>query len=666
MPLPPNSTVFVGVTRRRLYAEMVDGSREAAPSTRDAALAADEAAAPTAAAADGAEAAAQEHALDEAPSTLEPTRPLPTPPPPPLSTLVLPPDQLVVGTGDERAGWRAKVYQRHASLRELRTRISPFDRATAFAAAYDVGSQLIKETVTRNVILDLILQHLSVSGLRASRRAVVEGSGMAYVHRDLDSSALVEHLHVALRRAEQVTNYTLYPEEFAVLDDAEGRLLEHLTELGIESPDDVEESLDVDIWADQTSRVVREEESSALLVNVLAGTLNDLVALLTAGTTKDAVDQLNFTRVLLMTYRSFTSPERLLNKLIQRYAVPASHAREKTPIQLRVVNVIRFWIENYYFDWTVKLQQQLNAFTPTISPSLSKKLAMALQKGQHNQDGATDVSVHATNTSADESAAAAASNARVLPDPKVPRNIWSSKLKLFDIDDEELARQITLHDFAVYIKLTPSEFLNRAWINPKYRHRARNVLAMRAWTSNLTMWAGYQVAQRDKLRDCSRIAVRLINVATHLRAIGNFLSSSAIVLGLARTKSTLKNVWADLSRKEATAYHVLEKFFAKSHNYAEYRNGARLQAPPKIPYISVGLADLIEIDNKHPAREFGDLINFKKSRLVHDAIADLLQYQHDTFYFQEVYQIQQLLNKMDKIDERSLLRSLQAAATRLG
>ena len=49
-----------------------------------------------------------------------------------------------------------------------------------------------------------------------------------------------------------------------------------------------------------------------------------------------------------------------------------------------------------------------------------------------------------------------------------------------------------------------------------------------------------------------------------------------------------------------------------------------------------------------------------------DAIADLLQYQHDPFLFQEVYQIQQLLGKLDRVDERSLLRALQSAAARDG
>lgn len=40
------------------------------------------------------------------------------------------------------------------------------------------------------------------------------------------------------------------------------------------------------------------------------------------------------------------------------------------------------------------------------------------------------------------------------PDPKVPKNIWSPTLTLFDVDDEEIARQLSLVDFGIFAKIT--------------------------------------------------------------------------------------------------------------------------------------------------------------------------------------------------------------------
>jgi hypothetical protein len=84
------------------------------------------------------------------------------------------------------------------------------------------------------------------------------------------------------------------------------------------------------------------------------------------------------------------------------------------------------------------------------------------------------------------------------PEPKVPRNVFSPSLSLMDINDEELARQLTLMEFETFrairvrhahahahartgdwLGLTPlgsclvqpSELLNQVWNKPKQRHR---------------------------------------------------------------------------------------------------------------------------------------------------------------------------------------------------
>lgn len=44
---------------------------------------------------------------------------------------------------------------------------------------------------------------------------------------------------------------------------------------------------------------------------------------------------------------------------------------------------------------------------------------------------------------------------------------------MFDFDDEEIARQLTLVDFRLFSNIQPNEFLNQAWV----KQRAPNIRA---------------------------------------------------------------------------------------------------------------------------------------------------------------------------------------------
>jgi RasGEF domain len=48
----------------------------------------------------------------------------------------------------------------------------------------------------------------------------------------------------------------------------------------------------------------------------------------------------------------------------------------------------------------------------------------------------------------------------------VPRNIFSHSLSLKDIDELEIARQLTLLEFNVFAAITPPEFLSKGWEDP--------------------------------------------------------------------------------------------------------------------------------------------------------------------------------------------------------
>lgn len=49
-------------------------------------------------------------------------------------------------------------------------------------------------------------------------------------------------------------------------------------------------------------------------------------------------------------------------------------------------------------------------------------------------------------------------------------------MTLFDIDETEAARQLTLPLFELYARIKPAELFNQAWNSAKLRHRSPNVV----------------------------------------------------------------------------------------------------------------------------------------------------------------------------------------------
>jgi hypothetical protein len=165
-------------------------------------------------------------------------------------------------------------------------------------------------------------------------------------------------------------------------------------------------------------------------------------------------------KTFITTYRSFTSPEELLNKLIQRYHVPEEHADKRLPIQLRICNVLKHWIETQYGDFSedliVKLQDFLYELQENASTGKHAKQTLAyLQKVK--VEFVITCQNYSTNLiclyflynlqKQDENQTAKNEIVNLTIEAKIP---LSPANLLFIFDEEELARQLTLVDFNIY------------------------------------------------------------------------------------------------------------------------------------------------------------------------------------------------------------------------
>jgi hypothetical protein len=112
---------------------------------------------------------------------------------------------------------------------------------------------------------------------------------------------------------------------------------------------------------DESENVVFFKDETTGVVEVKAGALTQLVALLAPDRT---LPDATFVKEFLYAFRAFSTPRELLSMLVTRWlylpdstpstAKPAEIAQLRVAVQLRVVNVLKRWLEFHAVDFAVK------------------------------------------------------------------------------------------------------------------------------------------------------------------------------------------------------------------------------------------------------------------------------------------------------------------------
>ncbi|EAL68130.1 Ras guanine nucleotide exchange factor [Dictyostelium discoideum AX4] len=377
---------------------------------------------------------------------------------------------------------------------------------------------------------------------------------------------------------------------------------------------------------------------------VKAASLNKLVILLTPENNHD----LEYTKTFLLMYQSFTTPEILLQKLIQRYHVPqkagqsvAEWRQRSTHIQLRVLNVLKTWIKDYFSDFSEKLilaiKSLLESMRQTGNMSYAKVISDALNSGLKKSGR--------NNTVFTVSA----------PEPKVPKNIWSHNLDIFSVDEEEISRQLTLMDFEIFSNIKSTELLNQCWNKPKLRHRSPNVLELIGRFNEISQWTATSILSWPKVKDRARIMGKFIKIAEYcMKHLNNFNTSMAILSGLnASSVHRLKFTKEELPRHTQQVYTELQFHLSSAQAYKEYRALLAKANPPCLPYLGVYLTDLTFFEEGNPDFIQG-FINFGKRKLIYGSISNVQSFQNTKYNLQPVYQIAKLLKGFKLLEENEL------------
>ncbi|KAF9166172.1 hypothetical protein BGX20_000306, partial [Mortierella sp. AD010] len=382
--------------------------------------------------------------------------------------------------------------------------------------------------------------------------------------------------------------------------------------------------------------------------HVRGGTLTALVERLTL---HDGLDP-NFVLTFLLTYRSFATTDELFTLLFRRFTIsppPGLEAHEHeewvekklTPVRLRVFNIIKSWLENYYLEDEVEDRMILPKIKEFSESSLMRDAMsfaavqlIKLVERRETSDGSLRKMVLNMTTQA--------------PQPIIPRNL--KKIKFMDLDPLELARQLTIMEASYYNKIKPIECLAKAWISedPELAAKAVNIKKM-IETSNLySNWINEIVLGEKETKKRAAIIKHLVALAERLRQLNNFSMLSATTAALSQSPiHRLKRTWELVPNKTMSSLATLQQVTSSAKNWADYRAELHSVNPPCVPFVGVYLTDLVMIQDGNPdfLRRTDNHINFYKRVGTAEVIREIQQYQSVPYCLTPVPEIQTFIRK---------------------
>ncbi|EPZ32952.1 Guanine-nucleotide dissociation stimulator CDC25 domain-containing protein [Rozella allomycis CSF55] len=238
-------------------------------------------------------------------------------------------------------------------------------------------------------------------------------------------------------------------------------------------------------------------------------------------------------------------------------------------------------------------------------------------------------------------------------------------VQFIDIDDVELARQMAIIAFDLFVKIQRSELLHQAWSKPKLQHEAPNLMAFINRFNSESAFLAVSILSNTRVKARAKVMDKFIRIAYQSKVLRNYSTAFALLSALnSASVNRLKHTKNLLPKPTLQMLNELESFFISNNNYKTLRDAlANSDNQPTIPSMAIYLQDLTFIEDGNPSK-VKDLINFEQKRQMANVLSTILSFQELSYNFIKIIPLNNLLQRLPVANENQLYQMSLACEPR--